>query len=214
MRKLAVILVVVILFFASSSYVYKAVVNKREGVVLDKFKFGNFTYRVDEDIHPQIIRCDFDGDGRIETLIGFQGRTDDDVGVPASFIAIGREKNGKFNTEIILDGNDRFSAIDLSDIDKDGLYEIVFWSGGGAHHTDLDIYKYSKGKMNRLFRNGSACEVLVENNPYYYRIKIGVDKLDDPKWCYAEGTDTFQVYDWDGNKFAYNKKLRTAKQSD
>lgn len=156
-----------------------------------------------------VIKKDFDGDGRVETLVGFWAETDPKLRIPQSLIVIGSEEKGKFFPELVIPGNDYFSRVELKDIDSDGLSEILFWSGGGAHYTSLDIYKYNKCKIRNLFSNGSACGVETQKNPF--TIKIYREDFDNPKWCYAMETNKYEIWQWDGKKLSYNKALSTTK---
>lgn len=182
-------------------------------VMPKKFMFDNKEYVIDYDFNLArhiTIKYDFDGDKNIETLVGFQGQTNDDDKSLVSFIVLGNESNGKFKGVIHkIIGNDRFDNIELEDIDKDGLSEIIFWSAGGAHYTSIDIYKYTKGEMKLMFSNGSACGVETQKNPF--TIKIYREDFNNPKWCYAMETNKYEIWQWDGKRLDCNKVLSTAK---
>ncbi|MFA5088434.1 MAG: hypothetical protein WC552_05305 [Candidatus Omnitrophota bacterium] len=158
------------------------------------------------------VRHDFNGDGQMETLVGFQGYTDDEGSVPASFVMMGTEQDNKIKPMFILRGSDYFDKVELKDIDADGVPEIAFWSGGGAHYTDLDIYKYTDGGIKKIFSNGSACPVEFDDTTGFVRIKIGRERWDKPDWSYASGENLLEVWEWNGKEFQFKPNLSSVKK--
>jgi len=203
----------VIMLVTASLLASEPVITKDASIMPQSFEFEGAKYNVSTDFNPEpnmTIKHDLDNDGQAETIVGFQSRNTDGE-IPVSFMAIGKEKNDTLDLEYIIPGNDYFDKIELKDMDSDGLYEIIFWQSGGAHYTNLDILKYRKGKMERLFSDGSACAVYIEGDSYPYKIKVGREKWDDKDWCYAAGTDSFEAYTWNGTRFSYNTKLSTSR---
>jgi hypothetical protein len=169
---------------------------------LEPFQYKEVTYKFDTR-YPErtmTLKDDLDGDGKIETVIGFQGVTSDSI-AGLSFVALGREVNGKFTPEVFVSGNDRFDNIEFKDVDGDKVNEIVFWSSGGMHFVSLDIYKMTNTGLKVLLRKGSAAGVDIEGDSFPYKIKVGKEKWEEPDWSYTKGTDRFEVYEWDGKEF-------------
>jgi hypothetical protein len=187
------------------------VITQDVSIIPHVFIFEGHRYRVDTEFaagRAVTIQQDFDGDGKAETLLGFQARTDDEVGVPGSFIMLGHKTQNKFIPEIIRKGHDYFHKVELKDTDSDGRSEILFWSGRGAHYTDLDIYKYVKGEIKQFFSKGSACGVqIIEGKSF--RIKVFHEKFDVPNWNYTQRTDRWEIWEWDGRQFVFNEGLST-----
>ena len=212
--KIAVLLLSVFLPI-SSLFASEPLILKNTAAMPQIFTFKGYKYQIVDNFNDNesnvTIKYDFDNDGDIEWLIGFQVASNDDVKVPASFLVLGKYNKAKFIPIVILQGNDYFNKIQLEDINKDGMSEILFWSSGGAHYTSLGIYQYRKGKMKQIFSNGSACGVDFYNGSGSVTIKIGRAQLEKPNWSYASGDYLWEVWQWDGRKFAYNKKLSTSR---
>ncbi len=176
-----------------------------------KFVFEGRSFIVSNDFNTGnsiTLTGDFAGDGKTGTLMGFQAVSDDEEKQAVDFIALIVEN--KIKPGIIISGADYFNKIELKDIDKDGLPEILFWSQGGAHCTNLDIYKYSKGKMKQLFSNLSPCGIdFIDINPP--TIKIARERWDKSGWSYgtANGDYLWEVWQWDGKIFQYRRNLST-----
>lgn len=207
MKKSLLMCLLLVASFLSNSASFatpQPIITKDASAMAKTFRFEDRDYVVSVSQEPITIKYDFDGDGNIETLVGFQGETDPKLKAPLSFIALIKDENGKPNLDFITAGNDYFSKVELKDVDKDGLLEILFWSAGGAHYTNLDIYKYTHGKMNKLFSNGSACKVSVEDKTPF-AIKIGREKWNNPNWSYAAGTDLWEIWEWNSKEFVKNK---------
>jgi hypothetical protein len=193
---------------------YAQVITKGAAVMDKKFSFENQAYTLSDSLSPYLnitIRADFDGDRRQETLVGFQAYAyTSDFKVPVAFIAIGKEVRGRFDPELLM-GNEYFKRIELYDIDGDKLPEILFWSEGGAHFVTLDIYKYQRGALQRIFGNASACSIEFEKDPKKPRIKIGREQWEKTEWTYKSGNFAYEIWEWDGSEFRYDEDSSTSK---
>ncbi|MEI8348672.1 MAG: hypothetical protein WCI77_00825 [Candidatus Omnitrophota bacterium] len=181
------------------------------------FVFEKIKYKISQHINfgkNITIQHDLDGDGMVETIVGLQAVADQE-GVqeqfPRSFLIMGSDTGDRLALHYIIPGNDYFEKLELKDMDGDGLSEIVFWQTGGDHYTSLDIYKYHKGNIKRIFHDGSSCSVRIEGYNYPYKIKVGREKWDEQEWCHAQGTERYEAYIWNGKKFVYRERLSTSK---
>jgi hypothetical protein len=179
-----------------------------------KFVFEKQQFTLSDTLSPYnnvTIRADFDGDHTQETLIGFQAYTYDyDFKVPVAFIAFGKETRGKFTPRLRM-GNEYFKQIELYDVDRDGLPEILFWSEGGAHFVTLDIYKYQKGELVKIFGNASACGIEFIRSKAPAAIKIGREQWNKPGWSYTSGDFLYELWEWHGNEFKFNEDASSSK---
>jgi len=179
--------------------------------VFDKINYKISRYsNIDKNI---TIQCDIDGDGRAETIVGLQAAAEQSNGQEQSlrsFLVVGKTLGGKLVLHDVIPGNDYFEKLELKDMDGDSLPEIVFWQAAGDHYTSLDIYKYRKGSIRRIFHDGSSCSVRIEGYGYPYKIKVGREKWDEQEWCHAQGTERYETYVWNGKAFAYHERLSTS----
>jgi hypothetical protein len=204
-------LFILMLVVASPLYAADSALIHNANLMPKVFRYDGKKYAVDKEGKNLAIQYGIDGKGGIDTIIGFQGRTHDSDAVPQAFLSIGKIIKDKYKQRFLIAGNDYFDKIELKDLNRDGKKEILFWTGGGAHHTNLDIYQYSQGRMKRIFSDGSACLMSIDESAAVFKVRIGREKFDDPKWSYAQGTDRFEVWEWNGKGFAYNQKASTSK---
>ena len=180
-----------------------------------KFKHDGWEYFIDNDYRAKnnvVTKQDLNGDMSPEILLGFQAYSGPEVKVPSSFLVLGKEKNGEFIIQYMVQGNDRFEKVELIDIDKDGFNEIVFWSGGGMHYTTLRIYKYADTNLECLFDNGSACGIDFEMTGGVPAIKVGRANWDKEGWCYAD-EPLWEVWMWNGEEFVIVKNKSSKKEN-
>ena len=208
-RQMAFVLLMAV--FVTPAYAADAAPIHNANLMPKVFRYDGRKYTVDKEEKNLAIQYGVDGKGGIDTIIGFQGRTHDSDAVPQSFLSIGKIIKGKYKQMFLIAGNDYFDKIELKNLPNDGKRAILFWTGGGAHHTDLDIYQYSQGRIKHLFSDGSACEMNIEESAGVFKVRIGREKFDDPKWSYAQGTDRFEVWEWNGKGFSYNQKASTSR---
>lgn len=206
------LIIPILMLLLTSSFAY-AGGNPKSYLIPQEFEFEGETYCYESDWtnSPDIKYGDFDGDGEKEIVVGFQARTKDDVHVPLSFYLIYEVIDGKENLIKTITGNDYFVEVKLIDLEKDNQPEIAIFSGGGAHHTDLSIYKYTKGDYKCIFDNGSACPVELIDNTSPPQIRIGRANWEKKDWCYADES-LWEIHIWDGKKFVYSKKLSSSPQ--
>ncbi len=181
---------------------YPSLEQKNNQIVTPSFTFNKLQYNPTSD--PQTLSL---SDSLV--VVGFQARTADSVSVPTSFIALGKKNGEKFKYLQYLSGNDYYSKLELHDLASDGISEIFFWSTGGAHHQDLDVYKIHNKKLEKIFTAGSACglDELKDGRGRLSAIKIYFGKLDVPGWSYADcPSDRYTVWKWEKDKFIFDKK--------
>jgi hypothetical protein len=178
-----------------------------DNLIPSEFKYNGVVYKYDRGFKEfeSFAKEDIDGDGEKETIISFQAREGDaNIGVPVAFVFIFDEEN-----IVKIPLGDYPGKIESYDLDKDGDKELILYSHGGAHYTNIDVYDYRNGKPIPIFENGSACpvEFLVEDD--IPMIKIGRANWEKEGWSYANGDYLWQVYVWNGEKFIYSKDLST-----
>ncbi len=170
-----------------------------ESIVSGSFVYEGQEYIVSEKFNAEnnsIEEQDIDGDGKKETISGFQGLSNDDVRIPVAFLVISKDE-----TVQTISGNSYFTKFELIDIDNDGYSEIVFWSAGGAHYTQVDIYKYSKGQIKSIFSRGSACGIDLKKDDGVYMIRVGQPIWDDPEWNYSK-EPLWETWKWTEDRFS------------
>jgi len=85
-------------------------------------------------------------------------------------------------------------------LNKDDYTQLVVWSVSGMHSTNLAIYGYKEGELYKIFESGSAAGIEVDFDASPPIIKVGIAKLDEEGWSYADKPD-WEVWIWDGGKF-------------
>ncbi len=159
------------------------------------------------DAQPRIVRYDLDGDGKFET------------------IAVTQQFDGTLTMEAMIrllhEGHevdqvavpDHFTGLELVDLNYDRHRQIVVWSEGGAHCTNLRVMRYQGTQLITLFEASSAAGIEMRKSAHGLQIWIGREHWQDPNWSYATGKPLMEVYGWDGTAFMYRRDLSTAPQS-
>lgn len=106
---------------------------------------------------------------------------------------------------------DHMGELEFMSLNNDGFEQIVAWSYGGAHYTNIAIYGYKDSVLYKIFENGSACGVETDFEAEKPLIKIGRANWDKKGWCYAD-EPLWAVYKWNGRKFTYVRELSTAQE--
>ncbi len=177
-------------------------------IVIHPFVFDKIQYKFDGTQAARAIN--FQKFGLM--VVAFQARTNDETGVPAAFILLGKQTEGKeFRPIQYVSGNEYFNKLEMYDLDGDGIGEVFFWHQGGMHHMDLDVYKIEDSRLKRIFRGGSAEGIETLERPHAFSIKIYRDKFDVPGWSEATPTDRYEIWVWQKDKFVFDKKQSTVK---
>lgn len=194
--------IIVIIFIVAFSSVWAETVEKRPP---EQFEYDGRIYRHESafDEFGSIVNSDIDGDGNNETLISFRADPGE-VYIPMAFVFV---YDGDKVLKIPL--LDYPGKIETADIDRDGSQELILYSHGGAHYTELQIFKYKDGELIKLFENGSACPVNFKMIGHMPTVKVGRAKWEKEGWCYASDDYHWQIYVWDGEQFAYRDDLST-----
>lgn len=156
-------------------------------------------------------KVDLDNDGR-EELIITEDRFATDLEGVITVSALDKSQSSSFSMP------DHFNRLEFISLNKDGFKQIVAWSSGGAHYTNIAIYGYKDGSLYEIFKNGSACGILT----YFYAspstigigspnwgAKVLTEEGEEINWSYAS-EPLWKVYVWDGRKFIYRKDLSTS----
>lgn len=167
----------------------------KDAAIMPKtFTFEGENYLVGESGYParnSTIYFDIDNDGVIETLVGFQGQSQDEIRKKVSFLVFGELKDGNFIINQILNGNQNFEEVELKDIDGDGLFEIIFWSSDLetqiGRRSDLAIYEVENGKLVKVFEIGNQVKI----DAYFDATPPKINTY----------TLNCQTWEWDGEKF-------------
>jgi len=143
---------------------------------------------------------DLDGDGKEEIIAVYQ-----QFEIPENILPF--EKEGTiavYNSDGEQIGRfsmpDRFDKIEFVSLNKDGVKQIVAWSSGGMHYTNLAIYGYKDNKLYKIFENGSGCAILTDFNSAPPKIKVGIPKFEEKGWSYADEPD-WEIWAWGGKEF-------------
>jgi len=177
------------------------IIDKEEDLGSKLFKWNGKTF-VENKAAAKKFKVDLDNDGKKE-IITTEDRFDPDV---EGIITVWTPDNrhlGSFSM------SDHFGEVKFVSFNKDGYKQIVAWSYGGAHYTNLAIYGMKDGKLYKIFKNGSACPVKLDLKPDKPMIRVGRANWGQEGWCYASGEYLWQVYLWDGEGFVYDEKLST-----
>jgi len=190
-----------------------------------EIKFEGVTYFYDSHSkeNESVKKGDFDGDGIDEIIVSFEAQEKDEFyGRP--FYLIYDIIGGKEKLVKTIIGNEHLGKVQIIDLKNDNQKEIVIFSHGGAHYTNIYVYKYEDGAYECIFENGSACLVKVDFGAEKPIIKMGRAnwgakvKTEDGKeidWSYADGGHgdcLWAVYVWNGKEFIYDSKLSTASE--
>jgi len=161
----------------------------------------------------QRFQKDLTGDGKPETIvaqeifdesdppgIGYRQAIETRISVlkpDGSVLAEGSARNGKPKIEFI-------------NLRKDRRRQIVVWTLGGMHYTDIAVFEYGDGKLKEIFADGSACPVNANFKGKRPTISVGREDMKDPSWSYADGPYLWNVYVWNGSEFKFDPAKSTA----
>jgi len=161
--------------------------------------------------YEEAIYADLDGDSEEELIVRF--RTSGDESFPTAITVIyGLNKDGRTIAKTIL-GGETPNNMELSDIDKDGIKDLILYDNCGNHYTLIMIYSYKDNDYKCIFENGTACyayEVNTKLDPA--RITIGREDWEKEDFSYmvSDTESLLEVWEWDGEKFTYSPSLSTS----
>ena len=186
-----------------------------------KIEYGGRIYLYDSHWTDEenIVRGNLDNDPDEEVVVSFGTRTKDEeeVGIPVHFWQIYDLANAEYKPVKTTSANDYPGKIVLEDLNNDGRQEIVVFSHGGAHYTNVYIYQWQKEEYKEIWSNGSACGIVLgfDSSPSTIRVgypnfgaKVITEEGKEIEWSYAS-EPLWQIYQWDGKRFVYSEKLST-----
>jgi|GEM_PF-959311 len=103
---------------------------------------------------------------------------------------------------------DHLGKVEFISLNHDGIKQIIAYSYGGAHYTNIAIYGYNGKKLYKIFEDGSACDIETDFKADKPLIKLGRANWNKKGWCYAD-EPLWQIYTWNGKKFAESKVTYT-----
>jgi len=160
--------------------------------------------------YESISYADLDGDGTDEAVVRFVSNGE----MPHDAVtAIYSARDGYKNPVKTVIGGEHPRAIDMADIDKDGIKDLVIYDHSGNHYTEVLIYSFKDGDYRCLFRNGTACYLYsVDTEADPTRIIIGRENWENEEFCYASSaTESLEaVWEWRGGAFVFSPKLSTS----
>lgn len=160
--------------------------------------------------YEEVVYADIDGDEKDELIVRFRSEGEH---IPPTAITViyGLNKDDKVIAKTIL-GGDTPKDMELFDVNKDGVKDLILYDHCGNHYTVITIYSFRDGEYECLFENGTACyvhEVDTKLDPV--RITIGRENWEKEGFCYAvsDTESLLEVWEWDGEKFMYSPSLST-----
>jgi hypothetical protein len=161
-------------------------------------------------IRDYVVRADLDADGKVEIIVcsqNFLGEERLDISAVDGEVSILRtdfEELGKFRVA------NRMAQLEFVHLYEDASTQLVVWSFGGAHYTNIYVYGFKNGELYKIFENGSACPVDADFESDKPWIKVGRANWEKEGWCYAGRDESlWQIYLWNGKEFVYDDKLST-----
>ena len=92
----------------------------------------------------ETYRADLDNDGQ-EEIITAEDKFDTDLKGIVAVSSLDKSKADSFSMP------DHLGEIEFIGLNKDGFKQIVAWSYGGAHYTNLSIYGYMDKRLYKIF---------------------------------------------------------------
>ena len=152
---------------------------------------------------------DLDNDGNLETVTVHQKYRTSDNMPPFAEEGIVTIYDPDIKMAVHFSMPDHMGEVEFASLNRDGFKQIIAWSDGGAHYTNIAIYGYKDGGLDKVFENGSACGVEMDFKAKKPTRKVGRANWEQKGWCYAD-EPLWQVYIWDGEQFVYDNKLSTS----
>jgi len=165
-----------------------------------------------------VLQEDIDGDGIKEHIVGTQLR-EGDANVPYSCVLIGKPDREKLDIQKQIVTGDYFGDVQLFDVNKDGIKDIIIKGNSGMHWVDLNIVAWQQGKYVTLWDTGSPSGVFFEaDKDGNAQVRIGIPLTGEKEnWSYADEPD-WEIWRWNGKDFIYTqsntKETRISKLKD
>ena len=151
-----------IFFITMMLYCLPRLVFAQNMVMPDKLEDGGSVYARDPswDEYAEQLRADIDGDGQDEGIVRF--RSKEGAQDPLAVTAIYDLDKDKESLVRVITGGETPKEMELADVDKDGIQDLVLFDHCGNHYTLISIYSYKDNGYKLLFKNGTAC--------YFYKV--------------------------------------------
>ncbi|MBU1147121.1 MAG: VCBS repeat-containing protein [Candidatus Omnitrophica bacterium] len=160
--------------------------------------------------YEQAVYADLDGDAKDELIVRFSGKLEDQSCIALTVIYSFKEGNNVMVKTIL--GGETPISMELFDVDKDGITDLILRDHSGVHYTLVMIYSYKDNDYKCLFENGTSCFLLDVNTKIEpVRITIGRENWDKEDFCYGNSAteSLLEVWEWSGERFAYSPSLST-----
>jgi hypothetical protein len=206
-KQLIIFLIILLSIFLQTTH---PVVAQDAPAIPKEFKYDNKTYSYISNwkAYERILYADLDYDGQTEAVISFvagarpDGWKEGDVIFYMPFYQIYKKTGEEYALVNTIVGHQYLGGISIEDFSRDGRKQLVIWSSGGIHYTDIYIYEWRDGEYKRIFEGGSACEVKLESGKNIPEIWIGREKWDKEGWSYEDEPD-WEKWVWDGKEFKH-----------
>ena len=148
---------------------------------------------------------DLNNDGTSELISVHQEYEEMDSAIPYASEMIITVVDRTIDKSFSFSMPDHLGSVEFISLNKDGFKQIVAWSHGGNHYTNISVYGYKNNKLYKIFENGSACVIKTDFQATPPTIKVGRANWEKEGWCYAD-EPLWQIYNWNGEEFVYNKE--------
>ncbi len=153
------------------------------------------------------FEADLNSDGKNELIWSFQAEPEKEMdGFPRAFTLIYEMQNGKEKLVKTIMGNMRPEDTRIVDLNKNGFKQLVIFTTGGNHYTNIAIYQYKNGNYEPIFEEGSASGITFDDKANPPIVKIGRGNWKKEGWSYAT-EPLWEIYQWNGRQFEYSKEL-------
>lgn len=148
----------------------------------------------------KVLQEDVNGDGVKEYIIGAQLR-EGSAEAPYSCVLIGKPTGKKIDIQKQIVTGDYFGDVQLFDVNKDSIKDIVITGTSGMHYSDLAIIGWRNDKYETWWDTGSPSGVFFETDKDgNAQIRIGVSLTEKQGWSYADKPE-WKIWKWQNDKF-------------
>lgn len=203
-----VFLAVSVLVYADETQDFPIHIELRDDKIIITHKNSIYTFPSKEENKfsgiRKVLQEDVDGDGLKEYIIGTQLR-EGNADVPYSCVLIGKPNRQKLDIQKQIVVGDYFGDVQLFDVNKDGVKDVVITGTSGMHWSDLVIIGWQNGKYETLWNTGSPSGVFFETDKDgNAQVRIGIPLTENQGWSYADEPD-WEIWRWNGNEFVYQQ---------